>query len=53
MDTTKAVGDMQNKPKQDASNQDSSEPKFTADQSTRVEMKDSSTDRKAGRMSLR
>ena len=53
MDTTNAVADTQNKSTQDALNPDSSEPKITADQSTRVEMKDSSTDRKVGRMSLR
>ena len=53
MDTTKAVADTQNKSAQDASNPDSSHFKITADQSTPVEMKDSSTDRKVGRMSLR
>ena len=53
MDTTKAVADTENKSSLGASNPDSSHFKITADQSTPVEMKDSSTDRKVGRMSLR
>ena len=44
---------MQNKSEMEKSNIDSNESKVSNDPSTRLEMKDPTTDRKVGRMSLR